>query len=378
MKNVTYLLSFLSLSILLMACGGKEEATANSPSTITARKVETFSAEAVDFEELIFATGKLASSEESKLSFKTGGIIKKIYVKEGQQVRQGQLLAELDLSEIQAQTQQATLGKEQAAINIDNAKLAVKLAERDYRNAKALYEDSVATLEQLENAEVQLDNTKNQLEAAEKGLAFSNRSVTMAEFNLKYSKIIAPSNGVILRKHAEANELANPGKPIFDFGSKDKAMVIRVNLTDKDIIHVNLGDPALVKFDAYGETAFEGIIREIASIADPYTNTYEVEVEVKPEGKKLLSGFIGTVEIESPTKAALIEIPVDALIKADAKRGEIFLAEDGKAKKVPIEIHRIRGDRLLVSKGLKSKDEVIISSVGYIEEHEAILISQNQ
>lgn len=377
MKNVQNILSLLSLSILLIACGGKDAADITKAEKAP-RKVETFSAEAVDFEEFIFATGKLASSEESKLSFKTGGIIKKIYVKEGQQVRKGQLLAELDLSEIRAQTQQATLGKEQAAINIENAQLAVKLAERDYRNAKALYEDSVATLEQLENAEVQLDNAKNQLKAAEKGLAFNNRNVTMAEFNLKYSRITAPSRGVILRKHAEANELANPGKPIFDFGSKDKAMVIRVNLTDKDIIHVNLGDQAAVNFDAYESTVFDGTIREIASIADPYTNTYEVEIEVNPQGKKLLSGFIGTVEIESPAKAALIEIPIDALIKADAKRGEIFLAEEGKAKKVPIEIHRIRGDRLLVSKGLKAEDEVIISSVGYIEEHEAILISQNQ
>ncbi len=377
MKNVQYLLSLFSLSIFLLACGGKDTSELTKEEKAP-RKVETFSAEAVDFEEFIFATGKLASSEESKLSFKTGGIIKKIYVKEGQQVRKGQLLAELDLSEIQAQTQQATLGKEQAAINIENAQLAVKLAERDYRNAKALYEDSVATLEQLENAEVQLDNAKNQLQAAEKGLAFNNRNVTMAEFNLKYSRITAPSRGVILRKHAEANELANPGKPIFDFGSKDKAMVIRVNLTDKDIIHVNLGDKASVKFDAHGATTFDGTIREIASIADPYTNTYEVEIEVDPQDKKLLSGFIGTVEIEAPAEAALIEIPIDALIKADAKRGEIFLAEDGKAKKVPIEIHRIRGDRLLVSKGLKAEDEVIISSVGYIEEHEAILISQNQ
>ncbi len=377
MKKITRNLSLFSISLFLLACGNNESPLAEE-NTSNSRKVETFAATPIDYEEVIFATGKLASSEESKLSFKTGGIIKKIHVKEGQQVKKGQVLAELDLSEIQAQTQQASLGQEQASINIDNAKLAVKLAERDYRNAKALYQDSVATLEQLENAEVQLENVKNQLAAAEKGLDFSRRNVTMAEFNLKYSKIIAPSNGVILRKKAEANELTSPGKVIFDFGTKDKAMVIRVNLTDKDIIHVNLGDRADVQFDAYNNHVFEGIVREIASIADPYTNTYEVEVEVVSEGKKLLSGFIGMVEIESASKTVLLEIPVDALIKANANKGEIFLAEDGKARKVPIEIHRIRGNRLLVSKGLVAQDEVIISSVGYIEEDEPILISQKQ
>lgn len=375
MKKVNHIFFSLALGLIAVACGN-DTAQDHAIEAPAARKVETFKAAAVDFEEIIFATGKLASKEESRLSFKTGGIIKKIYVNEGQQVKKGQLLAELDLSEIEAQTQQAGLGREQAAINIDNAKLAVKLAERDYRNVKALYADSVATLEQLENAEVQLENTRNQLDAAEKGLAFTNRNVTVAEFNLKYSKIIAPSNGVILRKHAEANELATPGKVIFDFGTKDKAMVIRVNLTDKDIIHVDLGNQAKVKFDAYGDETFEGIIREIASIADPYTNTYEVEIEVISAGKKLFSGFIGTVEIESAAKTALFEIPVDALIKADAKQGEVFLVQNGKALKVPIEIHRIRGNQLLVSKGLKAADEVIVSSVGYIEEEETVLISQ--
>ncbi|MCB0621482.1 MAG: biotin/lipoyl-binding protein, partial [Saprospiraceae bacterium] len=72
----------------------------------------------IEYAPEVFGTGRLASREESKLSFKTGGIVSRIHVREGQQVRRGQLLAELDLDEIEAQTQQASLGVQQAGITL--------------------------------------------------------------------------------------------------------------------------------------------------------------------------------------------------------------------------------------------------------------------
>lgn len=373
--------TFFLSAILLVAfwsCSNEVEPTTSNSSTATkaAKKVETIKVKAIDYSETIFASGKLASSEESRLSFKTGGIIKKILVAEGQQVRRGQLLAELDLQEINAQVQQADLGREQSDIQVKNAALALQLAERDYRNTKGLYEDSVATLEQLENVEVQLDNAKNQLEAAKKGLDFSAKNLDVAQFNYKYSKINAPANGTILMKLAEVNELVGPGNPVFLFGSKDKSLVLRVNITDKDIIHVQLGNKAEVVFDAYPNSAFEGTVRQIASMADPFTNTYEVEVEIDPAGKRLLSGFIGMVNIKTNTARNLVEVPIDALISANQNEGEVFVVENGKAIKTQIGIHKIEAENLLVYKGLSNDAEVIISGVGYLEHEEAVLIGQ--
>ena len=202
----------IAFATLLAACN-QQGGTNNDENKgeLPVRIVETAAVVPANYRETVFATGKLSLEEEAKLSFKTGGVIKQIYVAEGQSVRQGQLLAELDLAEISAQTQQARLGQQQAEINVENAKLALKLAERDFKNAQGLYRDSVATLEQLQNAEVQLDNARNQLQAAQKGVAMSGEQVGVADFNLKYSRINAPSNGIILKKLAEANELAVPG-----------------------------------------------------------------------------------------------------------------------------------------------------------------------
>lgn len=183
-----------ALAIGLAACNstGEEQQTESSNGAAPARTVQTAEAEPVQYREVVFASGKLSLEQEARLSFKTGGIIRRIFVGEGQSVRQGQVLAELALEEIGAQTQQARLGEQQAEINVENAKLALRLAERDYQNALGLYRDSVATLEQLQNAEVQLDNARNQLEAAKKGLAMQGEQVEVASFNLRYSKITAP------------------------------------------------------------------------------------------------------------------------------------------------------------------------------------------
>lgn len=366
----------IALTALLAACGNSTEEKANGSDSTTAKRVETAQVKAVDYIETVFASGKLASKEEVKLSFKTGGIIKRVYVSEGQSVKKGQLLADLNMDEVLAQTHQAELGRQQAEITIKNAELAVQLADRDYRNALGLYQDSVATLEQLENAEVQLNNTRNQLDAAKKGLSFNKQNVDVANFNLKYSKIVAPANGTILKKLAEANEMIGPGAPVFLFGSKDKSLVIKVNMTDKDIIHIKLNDEARVSFDAYPRQAFKGVVREVASMADPYTGTYEVEVEVFSEGKKLLSGFIGAVHIFTGSERQLLEVPVDALIGANENKGEVFVVENGKALKTQILIFKIQGENLLVNRGLNEDDLVVISGVGYLEHEDSVIASK--
>ncbi|WP_315820589.1 efflux RND transporter periplasmic adaptor subunit [Paraflavitalea speifideaquila] len=117
-------------------------------------------------------SGTIASTSQATLSFKTGGIISKIYVKEGDHVAKGQLLATLDLTEINAQVQQAVQGSEKA--------------QRDVTRARNLYNDTVATLEQLQNA------TTQQQVAAE--------GLRIARFNQQYAQIRATENGTILKR----------------------------------------------------------------------------------------------------------------------------------------------------------------------------------
>lgn len=374
MKNTTlFSLIFLAVAALTFptACTDSQAAT-DSETYEQPREVETALVKKEFFVKTVVGSGRLSSKEEIKLSFKTGGIIKRIAVVEGQNVRQGQTLAELELQEINAQVEQAQLGVQQSEITIDNAKLALERAERDYRNVKGLYEDSVATLEQFEDVELQLRNARNLLEAAQQGNAFSSKNKEIADFNLRYSRIVAPSDGTILRKLSAPNELIGPGMPVFLFGAQNKAQVIKVNVTDKDIIHLKLGDAAEVQFDAYPDQVFKGTVQELASMADPYTNTYEVEIAVDAEGERLLSGFIGTVEIQTTRADSLFVLPVDALISADGREGMVFVVEKGRVTRKAVRIHEIKGADLLLESGLEAGQSVVIKGAGYLEDRDSV------
>lgn len=358
---------------LLPACSNSNAAENTS---VPPRRVMTQEARLSHFQTTVQASGRLSAKEETSLSFKTGGIIQRILVEEGQRVRKGDLLAILQLDEIDAQVQQAQLAEDKAGIDLKNAQLALQLAERDLRNVRGLYADSVATLEQLENAEVQFENAKNQLQAAETGLALSQQNQTIADYNLRYSKITAPTSGTILSRNADPNELVGPGTPVFILGTDGAFKVLKIAVTDKEVIHLQRGDSASIHFDAYPDRVFSGAIEAIAGQADPFTGTYEVEVKVNAEGEKLLSGFIGSVHIHTQRRTPVMAIDAGALVSADKSIGQVFLVKDGVAQLREVNIFRLSGDDLLISQGLEAGEQVVTSGAAYLEDGQKVQVIQ--
>ena len=145
--KTTYSLLFTIAAgiIVLVACNGKAQDNAVIPEdTIPVKIIEL---QQQSSQAPIQASGQFTTDDETSLSFKTGGIVNRIFVKEGDAVTKGQVLATLNLTEISAQVQQATLSYEKA--------------KRDYERANALYKDSVSTLEQLHAVANSLDANKS-------------------------------------------------------------------------------------------------------------------------------------------------------------------------------------------------------------------------
>lgn len=288
----------------------------------------------------LHTSGKLASKTEIKLSFKTGGIVQRILVDEGRSVRKGQLLAQLNLAEIEAQVKQA--------------RSAWEKAERDVQRAQNLFADSVITLAQLQDARTALE-----VAAAD---------LRIAEFNLKHSRIYAPSNGRILRRFVEQNELVGQGVPVLFFASTENDWILRVSVTDRDVLRLQPGDSASVVFDAYPERRFAGAIAEIGETADPATGTFEVEVRVDAGEMRLISGFFAKADLFPSARKPYAIVPIEALYMGDGNHGYVFaLDPTGKhAVKRAIKIARILDAELAVSGGLDGVQEVITAGVAYL------------
>ncbi len=287
------------------------------------------------------ANGILMSSEETKLSFKTGGIILKVFVEEGSRVKKGELLAALNLSEISA--------------NADKAQSSYEKAMRDFHRADNLYRDSVVTLEQKQNAATALDVAKSTL--------------AIAQFNLAHSKIIAPDNGLILRQFARENELVSAGYPVILFGTSGKNWKVRTAVADRDIIKIDRGDSAIVTFDAYPGIKFTACVDQVGEISNPYTGTYEVELSVSGSDRRLASGFVAGVELFPSAGELYYMIPIGSLVEADGKQGYVYVVTEAMtARKVKVDIVTLAGNMAAINGIPEGTNEVVSEGAAYLKD----------
>jgi multidrug efflux system membrane fusion protein len=336
---------FLVTGVLLVFGCGSKEAGNDEDQGIPVRTAGIVR-EAVSVP--IHTSGKLASSSEARLSFKVGGIIGRIPVDEGQSVGRGELLAEIKGEEIDAQVAQARSG-------FDKAK-------RDLERIRRLYQDSVATLEHLQDAETGLTVARAQLE--------------IAEFNRTHASIYAPTEGKILKRFVEPNELVGPGTPVLLFGSNGGKWTVRAGIADRDVIRLELGDSAEVCFDAYPDMRFPARVVEIGKAADPLSGTYEVELALDDPGARLVSGFVAQVDIYPAMCQELFVVPIEALVEADGEKAYVYVPdESGKtARKRAVTLGCLIGEKVAIRAGLEHVQQVITEGAAYLTDKAAIRI----
>ena len=333
-NSITALFLFAATIVFMAACnrGGQEA----PPDVII--PVETGSVNTQLFSVPISTSGRLFPQDMAKLSFKTGGIIGSIPVSEGQEVKAGTLLATLDTREIDA--------------NVTQAREAERKAKRDLERATNLYNDKAATLEQLQDATT--------------AASIAEARLKIALFNKTHSRVTAPANGVVLKILAEENETAGPGYPVIVFGSLDKRWVVKVGVTESQLIHLSHDDHATVAFDAYPAVTWQASVSEIARTIDSASQTYEVELTLEPRDETLAAGFMARVKIFPSTQKSFRWIPLSAIVEGEGDRAAVFTVKDGRAQRVPIRVAHILDGKVLAASGLDNIDTVVTEGAAYL------------
>ena len=328
---------------LLYSTGCTENKAAEKSSAVDAVPVKTAPVLTTSHITTLEYAGSIASSSQAALSFKIGGIIAAVYVEEGDHVNKGQLLATLDLTEIDAQVRQAAQ--------------TVEKSSRDAQRVKHLYEDTAATLEQYQNVQTQLN--------------VAQENLRIASFNRQYAQIRAAESGTIIKKRMNAGEMAAPGAPVLLMnGNSGNDWEVRFGVSDREWALLQKGTEAEVQVDAYPETTFRGIVSSIAEAADPATGTYEVIVKVLPNDKKFASGLFATVRIATAAPQQVTMIPIEAIAEADGKTGYVYTlnADRQTVSKHKVVIAFITTNKVAIRSGLEGITEVITAGVSYLTE----------
>jgi len=352
MKNNIKILTISALFMLLFNGCGKKLELSTLPKSVEAIPVKTIFLSQAEVSGSVHSSGQFTTDDETMLSFKTGGIVDRIYVKEGDKIRKGQLLAILDLTEISSQVNQTQIAYEKAL--------------RDYDRIENLRKDSVATLEQLQNSKTGLELARQQLNAA--------------KFNLQYSEIRAAHDGVVLQKLANEGQIMGQGMPVLKTSSKGRTdWILRVAVSDKEWAKIRLSDKAYVQIEALNINDMQAYVSSKAENADQMTGCFSIDLKLNNARKlNIASGMFGKAEIRLSEKNLVWQIPYDALLDGNSDQGFVFVTNDNtNAFKVPVTIDAIDGKNILVSKGLDEYKSLIVSGSAYLKDKSVINVTNN-
>jgi RND family efflux transporter MFP subunit len=287
--------------------------------------------------------GEVEASRDAELAAALGGYIEKVAVKSGDKVKKGQVLALVDSASHSARSAQA--------------KVELDTAERELERVKVLGKA-------LPRA--QLDAAQSRYDAAKAAMA-------TASVQASRSVISAPFAGVVARVDAEVGEVAAPGVPLIRVIQIDPIKVT-VSLSDRDVLSLREGMKASISTDARANL-IEGTVKHINPAADIKTRSFIAEVEVDNADKKLLPGMIASVHVKADVASAQLVIAQDWLVtKPDELR--MFVHEDGKAAWRPVEVGPIVRDTVVITDGLKTGDELVITGHRELAAGDTLLVAR--
>ncbi|MHC1708456.1 MAG: efflux RND transporter periplasmic adaptor subunit [Bacteroidales bacterium] len=368
----------LVILIVFLAVAKKQGWIGKSDNT----KVTTEKAELRNIIETVAANGKIQPETEVKVTPDISGEVTDLFVKEGDQVKAGDILAKVNPEIYKSNLDQASAGLNMQKANEANAKARLAQVRAQFVNAKSSYERNEKLHKQQAISPAEFDAAKSAYESAQAEVEAAEQSVRAASFTVKSSEavlnearenftkttIYAPVDGTVSRLSVEKGERVSgtsqfsPGTEIMTIANLD-GMEVNVSVNENDIVRVSLNDTALIEVDAFMNRKFKGIVTEIATSAnttgvsvDQVTN-FDVKIRVlresyqdllKPElpgYSPLRPGMSATVDIQTKRAANILTVPIQA-VTTRVDSTEIKASLDKKKDKK----EETSGDEIIVKK----------------------------
>ncbi len=283
--------------------------------------------------------GTVRSKTEVDLSFKVPGIVAEVLVDEGAKVKKGQLLARLDPTEVGASLRQAEEG--------------VFKAERDLARVTRLHETGALPVAQQDDAET--------------GVRLARAAKDAAAFSMQRAALLSPDDGRVDRRMLEKGEVVTPGRPVFHISGRSRGTVVRIGLTDRDVLRIREGDAATATVDAMPDAPIAGKVSQIATVATPGVGTFEVEILLGEDAKTLLSGLTAKVEI-AHAEPDLVTVPTAAIFDGRGDRAAVYVIDGDRVRRKAVRVAFFTGTSVALSTPLDGAAEVISAGLDDLED----------
>jgi membrane fusion protein (multidrug efflux system) len=336
------------LVLALTACGFAEadqagEQHAPTPPSAAAARVEVATLVPSEAALDISLPGEVEGGRDALLASSLGGYVERVLVDDGQAVRRGQVLVEVDSEIYSAQ--------------VETAQAQLALAEADLRRLGEL--GDMATQADLDRADTQVKVTAANLR--------------MARAQLDRAVVNAPFDGVVGGLDVEEGEVAGHGSPVVRLVQLDQVRVT-LSVPDRDVVALQRGMELQVTASARS-SLYTGTITKVGQTADLRTRAFTVEVEVPNPDHELLPGMIVRVNGQRSITTDAVVIPQEWVVTTLTDQG-VFVAEDGVAVWRPVTLGDLVRDQVVVTSGLASGDRVVITGHRDLAPGDEVLVSR--
>ena len=350
-----------------------------------------------DIARSVVARGKIEPLSKVEVKSKANGLIMSLLADVGDSVTNGQILAELDKVDLQAQVREAAASKDGEAANLQAAIAAeakarieaanpeLEFARRDFARAQELFNQKIASQQQLDDASRAHEVAKNrqqlldatvqtasaQVEQARARVAAAKAVLDRAEETLRYATIRAPFSGVVLTRPTEVGDAVSS---ILNMGSSASLIMtlgdvssvyIKGDVDEADIGKADCGQRVRTKVESFPDESFEGVVKRIAPMGKELNNvtTFEVRVSIlNPQGR-LRVNMTANAEIVLEEHKNVLLVPESALVYDKDKKVSVqrLAPETSQGwRKTPVKTGISNGQRTEVLDGLKEGDKLVL------------------
>ena len=301
--------------------------------SVTTEKIESR-----DLESIVSASGKIQPKSSVNISAETMGKVVALEVREGDVVRQGQMLLQIDAKNLENQVQNreaslasAQLQLEQTKAQIVNSKMTLREAEENFRRQEQMFKNGLLARDVFERAQNDMARQKTNLLVAEQSASTQEQRIKQevanlesAHYDLNKLRVVSPISGIVTRRNIEVGETAvvgtmnNAGTVLLTVADLS-VIETEIEVDETDIPFIQIGQPAKITIDAIPDQTFPGRVTEVGN--SPITvaagqqraTNFKVVVTVDGEVPNVRPGFTCTAVITTATRTQVVSVPIQAM-----------------------------------------------------------------
>ncbi len=327
--------------VSLVACGGGRE---GAPRGAQAVRVKVMAVTPEVLEVRATAVGTVEPEHRVLVAAQEEGVVTELLVREGDKVTKGQLLARLDDRELLAQ--------------LAEAEARLSEASGQWQRAQSLLKEGLITAAEAD--------------AARASFQVAQARVSALRTRLSFTRITAPVDGVVTARHVEMGSLVTSRSPVVELAAG--RMVLRVPVSELDVVKLKVGDRANVVVDALAGTPLRARIARIFPAADPASRQVTVELVLEEVPFGLRPGFLARAELLLERIPTALLVPETVVMRGSEFPSFVYVVEDGVARVRPVQVGLRQGGKALVSSGLAVGDRVVVEGASLLRDGQAVIV----